>query len=60
MKKIIEVRAEKVYDVLITDNWREELAQIAASRTRCAVILTQSTQDRIGILEAAVDRKSVV
>ena len=52
MKKIIEVRAEKVYDVLITDNWREELAQIATTRTRCAVILTQSIQDRIGILEA--------
>lgn len=52
MRKAIAVRAEREYEVLITDDWRKELVKIASARTRCAVILTQAMRDRLGNLEA--------
>ena len=52
MKRTIEVNVERAYDVLFTENWREDLIEIASTRTRCAVILTNSMKETFGLLEA--------
>ena len=52
MSQVIRVKAEREYDVLMTEDWRNDLVEIAKTRTRCAVILTQAMRDQVGNLEA--------
>jgi 3-dehydroquinate synthase len=52
MSRTIEVKAERSYDVLFTQNWRLDLIEIASTRTRCAVILTESLREVFGRLDA--------
>ena len=52
MSKVIKIKAEREYDVLMIEDWRGELIEIAKTRTRCAVILTQAMRDQVGNLEA--------
>lgn len=52
MSVVISVSADQKYNVLIGCNWRAELTLLASSRTRCAVVTTESMKAVIGNLEA--------
>lgn len=52
MSKVIAVTAEHKYDVLVGCNWRSELSVLATSRTRCAIVTTESMRSAIGNMEA--------
>jgi 3-dehydroquinate synthase len=52
MRETIEIKAEKSYEVLFTENWRQDLKEIASTRTRCAIVLTESMREAFGLLDA--------
>ena len=52
MSKVITISAEHDYDVVIDCDWKSELSLRASTRTRCAVITTQSMRPAVGNLEA--------
>jgi 3-dehydroquinate synthase len=52
MSDVISVRAERKYEVLVGCSWRSELSSRASSRSRCAIVTTESMRTAIGNLEA--------
>jgi len=52
VSKVITISAEHDYDVVIDCDWKSELSLRASTRTRCAVITTQSMRPAVGNLEA--------
>ena len=52
MSKVIAVNAEHKYDVLVGFNWKKALSVLAATRTRCAIVTTESMRSAIGNVEA--------
>ncbi len=52
MSDVISVSAERKYEVLVGCSWRSELSSRASSRSRCAIVTTESMRTAIGNLEA--------
>lgn len=50
MKKIVQVIAEREYDVVVDCDWRNELRQLAAGRSRVAIVVSSSFRSHIGDL----------
>ena len=50
MNSVITIKAERSYDVIITSGWQEEFLPLAADRSRCAVITTQTLRNALGDL----------
>lgn len=48
----ISVHAERNYDVLFTQDWKDSLSELVSERSRCAVVVTQAMREHVGNLEA--------
>lgn len=52
MNSVIQVLAERSYEVRVSSNWRSELEPLMRGRSRCAVVTTQALRETLGELEA--------
>jgi 3-dehydroquinate synthase len=50
MSEIVQVRAEREYDVLIDCDWRNEFARLVTGRTRVAIVVSASFRSHVGDL----------
>lgn len=48
--KMVHISAEREYDVVIDCNWRDELLQIVAGRSRVAIVVSSALRSLIGDL----------
>lgn len=48
----IRVKAEREYDVIFSQDWRNSLLSLISDRVRCAVVVTQSMREQVGNLVA--------
>ena len=52
MRDVIKVSAEHNYEIVFSNNWRNNLLSMVSTRSRCAVICTPTLRNVIGELEA--------